>query len=159
MELITHWPHPATDQKQTQRVKQHLSLLYSFSSPDINECTSLPEPCKPGFNCINTVGSYTCQRNTLSCSRGYHANEDGSRCVGEGSPGLGTGSPRGKIYFTAKDTPKCLWGMGICCPCSSGVGLCCRIVSLLHGVSLGALSSWFWLQMGFTGFHSRENVF
>uniref|UniRef100_A0A8D2P960 Fibulin-2 n=1 Tax=Zosterops lateralis melanops TaxID=1220523 RepID=A0A8D2P960_ZOSLA len=48
---------------------------------DINECTSLPEPCKPGFNCINTVGSYTCQRNTLSCSRGYHANEDGTRCI------------------------------------------------------------------------------
>ncbi|XP_058668788.1 fibulin-2 isoform X1 [Ammospiza caudacuta] len=48
---------------------------------DINECTSLPEPCKPGFNCINTVGSYTCQRNTLSCSRGYHSNEEGTRCV------------------------------------------------------------------------------
>uniref|UniRef100_A0A8B9TUB9 Fibulin-2 n=1 Tax=Anas platyrhynchos TaxID=8839 RepID=A0A8B9TUB9_ANAPL len=48
---------------------------------DINECTSLPEPCKPGFNCINTVGSYTCQRNTLTCSRGYHSNEDGTRCI------------------------------------------------------------------------------
>lgn len=48
---------------------------------DINECTSLSEPCKPGFNCINTVGSYTCQKNLLMCSRGYHANEDGSRCV------------------------------------------------------------------------------
>uniref|UniRef100_A0A8B9BS59 Fibulin-2 n=1 Tax=Anser brachyrhynchus TaxID=132585 RepID=A0A8B9BS59_9AVES len=48
---------------------------------DINECTSLPEPCKPGFNCINTVGSYTCQRNTLTCSRGYHSNEEGTRCV------------------------------------------------------------------------------
>ncbi|XP_017690393.1 PREDICTED: fibulin-2 isoform X1 [Lepidothrix coronata] len=48
---------------------------------DINECTSLPEPCKPGFNCINTVGSYTCQRNMLSCSRGYHSNEEGTRCV------------------------------------------------------------------------------
>ncbi|XP_030314326.1 fibulin-2 isoform X2 [Calypte anna] len=48
---------------------------------DINECTSLPEPCKPGFNCINTVGSYTCQRNILTCSRGYHSNEEGTRCV------------------------------------------------------------------------------
>uniref|UniRef100_A0A8B9GDP6 Fibulin-2 n=1 Tax=Amazona collaria TaxID=241587 RepID=A0A8B9GDP6_9PSIT len=48
---------------------------------DINECTSLPEPCKPGFNCINTVGSYTCQRNMLTCSRGYHSNEEGTRCV------------------------------------------------------------------------------
>lgn len=55
----------------------------SLSSPDINECTSLPEPCKPGFNCINTVGSYTCQRNTLTCSRGYHSNEEGTRCIGK----------------------------------------------------------------------------
>ncbi|XP_052030287.1 fibulin-2 isoform X2 [Apodemus sylvaticus] len=48
---------------------------------DINECTSLLEPCRPGFSCINTVGSYTCQRNPLVCSRGYHANEEGSECV------------------------------------------------------------------------------
>ncbi|XP_010160117.1 PREDICTED: fibulin-2-like, partial [Eurypyga helias] len=48
---------------------------------DINECTSLPEPCKAGFNCINTVGSYTCQRNMLTCSRGYHSNEEGTRCI------------------------------------------------------------------------------
>uniref|UniRef100_A0A452GUJ5 Fibulin-2 n=1 Tax=Gopherus agassizii TaxID=38772 RepID=A0A452GUJ5_9SAUR len=52
-----------------------------ISCEDINECTSLPEPCKPGFNCINTVGSYTCQRNLLMCSRGYHSSEDGSRCI------------------------------------------------------------------------------
>lgn len=32
-------------------------------------------------------------------------------------------------------------------------------VSLLHGVSLGMLSNWFWLQMGFTGFRSGESVF
>uniref|UniRef100_A0A8C9L8A5 Fibulin-2 n=1 Tax=Pavo cristatus TaxID=9049 RepID=A0A8C9L8A5_PAVCR len=59
-------------------------ILFSFIlffPLDINECTSLPEPCKPGFNCINTVGSYTCQRNMLTCSRGYHSNEDGTRCV------------------------------------------------------------------------------
>ncbi|XP_031238441.1 fibulin-2 isoform X2 [Mastomys coucha] len=48
---------------------------------DINECTSLLEPCRSGFSCINTVGSYTCQRNPLVCSRGYHANEEGSECV------------------------------------------------------------------------------
>ncbi|GAB1291075.1 Fibulin-2 [Apodemus speciosus] len=48
---------------------------------DINECTSLLEPCRPGFSCVNTVGSYTCQRNPLVCSRGYHANEEGSECV------------------------------------------------------------------------------
>ncbi|XP_035874208.1 fibulin-2 isoform X4 [Phyllostomus discolor] len=48
---------------------------------DINECTSLSEPCRPGFSCINTVGSYTCQRNPLICGRGYHASQDGTKCV------------------------------------------------------------------------------
>lgn len=50
---------------------------------DINECTSLPQPCRPGFSCINTVGSYTCQRNPLLCGRGYHASPDGTTCVGK----------------------------------------------------------------------------
>ncbi|KAJ6668417.1 hypothetical protein lerEdw1_015794 [Lerista edwardsae] len=58
-----------------------VAYIYTFSFADINECTSLSEPCKPGFNCINTVGSYTCQRNLLVCSRGHHSNEDGTRCV------------------------------------------------------------------------------
>ncbi|XP_026949491.1 fibulin-2 isoform X4 [Sagmatias obliquidens] len=48
---------------------------------DINECTSLSEPCRPGFSCINTVGSYTCQRNPVICGRGYHASQDGTKCV------------------------------------------------------------------------------
>lgn len=48
---------------------------------DVNECTSLSEPCRSGFSCINTVGSYTCQRNPLLCGRGYHANQDGTKCV------------------------------------------------------------------------------
>uniref|UniRef100_A0A667Z5D2 Fibulin 2 n=1 Tax=Myripristis murdjan TaxID=586833 RepID=A0A667Z5D2_9TELE len=33
------------------------------------------------FNCVNTVGSYTCQRKILMCSRGYHASPDASRCI------------------------------------------------------------------------------
>ena len=53
------------------------------ASTDINECTSLSEPCRPGFSCVNTVGSYTCQRNPLLCGRGYHASQDGTKCVGE----------------------------------------------------------------------------
>lgn len=52
-------------------------------SADINECTSLSEPCQPGFSCVNTVGSYTCQRNPLLCARGYHASPDGTKCVGK----------------------------------------------------------------------------
>lgn len=59
------------------------SLSPTPTSADINECTSLSEPCRPGFSCINTVGSYTCQRNPLLCRRGYHASEDGTKCVGK----------------------------------------------------------------------------
>ncbi|XP_049330394.1 fibulin-1 isoform X2 [Astyanax mexicanus] len=48
---------------------------------DINECLSVAGPCPSGQLCINTVGSYTCQRNSVSCGRGYHLNEEGTRCV------------------------------------------------------------------------------
>uniref|UniRef100_A0A3B5M429 Fibulin 2 n=1 Tax=Xiphophorus couchianus TaxID=32473 RepID=A0A3B5M429_9TELE len=47
---------------------------------DIDECTTLTQPCSSGFTCINTAGSYICQRKII-CSRGYHASPDGSRCV------------------------------------------------------------------------------
>ncbi len=50
---------------------------------DIDECSSVSEPCTNGFNCINTVGSYTCQRKIIMCSRGYHSSADGARCIGE----------------------------------------------------------------------------
>lgn len=50
---------------------------------DIDECSSVSEPCSTGFNCINTVGSYTCQRKIIMCSRGYHSSPDGARCIGE----------------------------------------------------------------------------
>ncbi|XP_062373745.1 fibulin-1-like [Sardina pilchardus] len=48
---------------------------------DINECVTLDSPCQPGQTCVNTVGSYTCERHRVTCSRGYHLNEDGSRCL------------------------------------------------------------------------------
>uniref|UniRef100_A0A8C5A1G9 Fibulin 2 n=1 Tax=Gadus morhua TaxID=8049 RepID=A0A8C5A1G9_GADMO len=41
----------------------------------------LSQPCSPGFTCLNTVGSYTCQRKMLICSRGYHASPDGASCI------------------------------------------------------------------------------
>ncbi|XP_034542484.1 fibulin-1 isoform X2 [Notolabrus celidotus] len=48
---------------------------------DINECVSQAGPCQRGHICINNVGSYTCQRNSVNCGRGYHLNEEGTRCV------------------------------------------------------------------------------
>ncbi|XP_008293091.1 fibulin-1 [Stegastes partitus] len=47
---------------------------------DINECVVHTNPCQPGQTCINSVGSYTCRSNTVTCGRGYHLTEDGSRC-------------------------------------------------------------------------------
>lgn len=82
-------------------------------SPDINECTSLAEPCRAGFTCINTVGSYTCQRNPLSCGRGYHANQDGTKCVGKANhlpahlpPSLGLPGVLGPWEAPAKGKPE-----------------------------------------------------
>uniref|UniRef100_A0A665UB60 Fibulin-1 n=1 Tax=Echeneis naucrates TaxID=173247 RepID=A0A665UB60_ECHNA len=48
---------------------------------DINECLSQTGPCHRGQVCVNTAGSYICQRNSVNCGRGYHLNEEGSRCV------------------------------------------------------------------------------
>uniref|UniRef100_A0A3Q1J7F1 Fibulin-1 n=1 Tax=Anabas testudineus TaxID=64144 RepID=A0A3Q1J7F1_ANATE len=48
---------------------------------DINECVTQTSPCHRGQICINTVGSYICQRNSVNCGRGYHLNEDGTRCI------------------------------------------------------------------------------
>ncbi|KAL1248092.1 hypothetical protein QQF64_023468, partial [Cirrhinus molitorella] len=48
---------------------------------DINECLSVTGPCPSGHMCFNTVGSYTCQRHSVTCGRGYHLNVDGTRCV------------------------------------------------------------------------------
>uniref|UniRef100_A0A3Q2CE95 Fibulin 1 n=1 Tax=Cyprinodon variegatus TaxID=28743 RepID=A0A3Q2CE95_CYPVA len=49
---------------------------------DINECVTEKSPCHRGQICINTVGSYSCQRNSVNCGRGYHLNDDGTRCIG-----------------------------------------------------------------------------
>ncbi|XP_072242359.1 fibulin-1 isoform X3 [Leuresthes tenuis] len=48
---------------------------------DINECVAQISPCHRGQVCINTVGSFVCQRNSVNCGRGYHLNEDGTRCI------------------------------------------------------------------------------
>lgn len=60
-----------------------VTLSLSHFILDIDECSSVREPCTTGFNCINTVGSYTCQRKIIMCSQGYHSSPDGARCIGE----------------------------------------------------------------------------
>ncbi|GAA6069132.1 fibulin-2-like, partial [Tachysurus ichikawai] len=47
----------------------------------IDECSTVTHPCSSGFNCINTVGSYTCQHKIILCGRGYHSSPDGTRCM------------------------------------------------------------------------------
>lgn len=59
-----------------------LTTLSLFPPVDINECLSISAPCPVGQTCINTEGSYTCQKNVPNCGRGYHLNEEGTRCVG-----------------------------------------------------------------------------
>lgn len=57
-------------------------IVSVFPAADINECLSISAPCPVGQTCINTEGSYTCQKNVPNCGRGYHLNEEGTRCVG-----------------------------------------------------------------------------
>lgn len=57
---------------------------------DVNECLSLSEACGSGFNCINTVGSFSCQQKSVLCSHGYHASADGLKCVDVDECQMGT---------------------------------------------------------------------
>lgn len=45
------------------------------SLPDVNECITRTHSCRPGESCINTVGSFRCQRDS-SCGTGYELTED-----------------------------------------------------------------------------------
>lgn len=56
--------------------------LTCFFLLDRNECMAFINPCLLGQTCVNTVGSFTCRRNTVTCGRGYHLTEDGTRCEG-----------------------------------------------------------------------------
>uniref|UniRef100_A0AAQ4RIF7 Fibulin 1 n=1 Tax=Gasterosteus aculeatus aculeatus TaxID=481459 RepID=A0AAQ4RIF7_GASAC len=46
----------------------------------LNECVARTSTCLPGQTCVNTVGSYTCLKKTISCRQGYHPNPDGTSC-------------------------------------------------------------------------------
>lgn len=42
---------------------------------DVNECITRTHSCRLGESCINTVGSFRCQRDS-SCGTGYELTED-----------------------------------------------------------------------------------
>uniref|UniRef100_A0AAQ4R327 Fibulin 1 n=1 Tax=Gasterosteus aculeatus aculeatus TaxID=481459 RepID=A0AAQ4R327_GASAC len=46
----------------------------------LNECVARTSTCLPGQTCVNTVGSYTCLKKTISCGQGYHPNPEGTSC-------------------------------------------------------------------------------
>lgn len=86
---------------------------------DVNECITGSHSCRLGETCINTVGSFRCQRDS-SCGTGYELTEHNDckgtarsgptilflvdRCDGKG--GLGS---RGLCPLVAA------WGTGQCC--------------------------------------------
>ncbi|KAK7803581.1 hypothetical protein U0070_004217 [Myodes glareolus] len=53
------------------------------SCEDINECITGSHNCRLGESCINTVGSFRCQRDS-SCGTGYELTED-NNCKGTAS--------------------------------------------------------------------------
>lgn len=56
--------------------------LVTFFVLDVNECVAYSSPCLPGETCVNTGGSFLCRKNTVTCGRGYHLSQDGTRCDG-----------------------------------------------------------------------------
>ncbi len=59
-----------------------LSFIPFFPHPDINECLSA-RACQLNERCVNTAGSYICQR-LITCPLGYQINND----ICEGTPHL-----------------------------------------------------------------------
>lgn len=55
-----------------------------FDLPDINECLLGASNCRGGERCINTEGSFRCQRE-VSCGTGYELT-DNNNCKGEWKP-------------------------------------------------------------------------
>ena len=62
---------------------------------DVNECIKGSQNCRLGETCINTVGSFRCQRDS-SCGTGYELTEDNDckGTAGSESQNLTPGSRR-----------------------------------------------------------------
>lgn len=63
-------------------------LCLSWTS---NECIKGSQNCRLGETCVNTVGSFRCQRDS-SCGTGYELTEDND-CKVRQAPGTGTSPP------------------------------------------------------------------
>ncbi|KAI3356891.1 hypothetical protein L3Q82_003538 [Scortum barcoo] len=77
---------------------------------DINECLSA-RACQLNERCVNTPGSYICQR-LITCPPGYHINndfcEDINECVqGSHNCGLGFECVNNEGSFRCSPTPRC----------------------------------------------------
>ena len=73
----------ALDQRWEVCIWGGLTLnLVTFFVLDVNECVAHSSPCLPGETCVNTGGSFLCRKNTVTCGRGYHLSQDGTRCDG-----------------------------------------------------------------------------
>jgi hypothetical protein len=58
------------------RRQQLLLQWFLLTRADIDECTNGPNDCDVNFECVNTLGSFTCE-----CPTGFEINE--GNCEGE----------------------------------------------------------------------------
>lgn len=65
---------PVGGRPQCSCVPGYALRINGFSCEDINECLSA-HACQLNERCVNTVGSYICQR-LITCPSGYHINND-----------------------------------------------------------------------------------
>lgn len=53
--------------------------FYQVNISDIDECMGGVPVCETGLECINTIGSYSCQ---VKCEPGFQPSPDRRTCVG-----------------------------------------------------------------------------
>lgn len=58
---------------------------------DVNECITGGQSCRLGETCVNTAGSFRCQRDS-SCGTGYELTEDND-CKGTAGSGSQSRTP------------------------------------------------------------------
>lgn len=79
--------------KRRDRSYLPITPVLPVSLLDVNECIKGSQNCRLGETCVNTVGSFRCQRDS-SCGTGYELTEDNDckGTTGSGSQNLTPGS-------------------------------------------------------------------